>query len=37
MSTSLPPKPAGETPSALTAAQKFLRDAATKSADLGPS
>src|SRR3954454_5683906 len=26
--------PAGETPSALTAAQKFLRDAATKSADL---
>src|SRR6195256_2513974 len=34
MSTSLPPTPAGETPSALTAAQKFLRDAATKSADL---
>ena len=28
------PTPAGETPSALTAAQKFLRDAATKSADL---
>ena len=24
------PTPAGETPSALTAAQKFLRDAATK-------
>jgi L-lactate dehydrogenase complex protein LldF len=35
MSTSLPsPTPAGETHSALTAAQKFLRDAATKSADL---
>jgi L-lactate dehydrogenase complex protein LldF len=35
MSTNIPtPTPAGETPSALTAAQKFLRDAATKSADL---
>jgi L-lactate dehydrogenase complex protein LldF len=35
MSTAAPnPIPAGETPSALTAAQKFLRDAATKSADL---
>jgi L-lactate dehydrogenase complex protein LldF len=29
-----PPTPAGETPSELTAAQKFLRDAAEKSADL---
>src|SRR5690242_21774973 len=28
------PAPAGETPSAQTAAQKFLRDAAEKSADL---
>src|SRR5579884_2379169 len=28
------PTPAGETPSALTAAQRFLRDAAEKSADL---
>src|SRR5258708_38736899 len=35
MSTNIPtPTSAGETPSALTAAQKFLRDAATKSADL---
>ncbi|MGZ4900923.1 MAG: hypothetical protein ACXV8X_14795, partial [Candidatus Angelobacter sp.] len=35
MSTSAPrPTPVGETTSALTAAQKFLRDAATKSADL---
>jgi len=36
MSTSTAnPTPAGDQPSALTAAQKFLRDAATKSADLG--
>jgi L-lactate dehydrogenase complex protein LldF len=35
MSTSATrPTPAGETPTALTAAQKFLRDAAEKSADL---
>src|SRR5713226_775518 len=35
MSTNIPtPTPAGETPSALTPAQQFLRDAATKSADL---
>ena len=35
MSTSATrPTPAGETPSAQTAAQKFLLDAATKSADL---